>query len=316
MIEGNESFFLQKAATLSCLILILFAILSPWVSNNYLNPDLTVAADVVSNMDDFTWLDAFADNSLMLLLLQPISNYLGADIAVRMFQNVCVMFLGYCVLKYLDPFLALSFILFFFFSLLLNQFRFALALSLGFVVLGEKQETRKVFLGLLLIGAVCAHFFGGIAIAFIKTLKVTQKHNSKLWKVAFGATASVLSSLVIFVFVDEGFRFSEYLSTAVPEYPSFTFVFSGVFVVLFWSRLSTLERAILAIGCVGSGLILNFPALSGRIAEFVVIIAFLLMCGRQARRIEQNLVLVVAFAFFAYRFSKWVLLDQIPGVTT
>lgn len=303
------------------LAIILASILVPTLSGYVFNPDLLVIAKYLRGAEySNDWLISFGNNTLLvhpIPLLFPGEDYLSI---IGFVHISSVLFFSIVVLRYCDRRVALLFLLFAFYTVLLNQFRLAASLGFGIIAI---HSPRLSFLGrvMLLALSVASHAFGGITCVFVLIIDITRSKAvpsgrrlllSALSIILIGLVAVNASSVL------SAARFGAYLE--VLGRPSFAFIVPTVMYANFFPWISPSRRLSVFLILFAATITLPLSSISGRLSDLAFLFCVLSVdvhnsiISRFSPRaprplvgcsVRYGIVLALVIGFFMYRFYYW-----------
>lgn len=299
-----------------CLILLFMGGLIPWITNKY-TPDLSVLVGSIETvMPTTTFNDSFIDNTSIIYIVYSLFPNFNPEILIRIIQNLAVCLLGFTLLRFLKPQGVLSIISFCFFTVFLNQFRLAIALS--FCLIAMKNLELKPKLSLLFFSlSLFFHFF--VSTWFILLVCFGYFINSTIKIKFLILIVLLLVGYYIYRFVldTDDLRFLLYFEEDAAS--SHTYIFSFICLALLWTTLDTHVKFFLFITVFVSFAISFLPSLSGRIAELSIISSIFLsknsnviyfpdrLLYPNVSALKLNLVLLFGLIFLIYRYIMIVL---------
>jgi hypothetical protein len=295
--------------TFTCLLLLLLAAFLTIFFDSKFNPDLRNSIKILDYMADLNFQESIFENSVLFFILQRLSIFLNttnADILNGFYVLGQTIFIT-VLLRYFKPIIVLEIILFTFFTVVLNQIRFALSISLvSYLVYLDNndinQSNVKRILFLILI--LASHLFAGLI--FIIFLLVKWK--PKLFSVGIFSLIGLVP--IVLSLMDET-RFLFYLNEDADR-GSFTFIFIILFVGLLFKYLTTAEKYYFSTMTIVVTLLYSLPSISSRIAEFNLILLFLLTNKYKIDYLTKTIILILVISFFIYRSYSWFVLNAIP----
>jgi len=305
---------------LLCLILLFMCGLIPWITAKY-TPDLSILVGSIETvMPNSSFKDSFIDNTSLIYIVYSLFPDFNPEILIRIIQNIAVCLLGFSLLRYLKPEGALSIIFFCFFTVFLNQFRLAIALSFCLIAI-KNLELKPKLSFLFFLFSFLFHFFVSIwfilFVCFGYFLKSTFKIKFLILTILF-----LIGYLVYRVVLDtDELRFMFYLEEDAAS--SHTYIFAFICLVLLWTTFDTHVKFFLFITVFVSFAVSFLPSLSGRIAELSIISSIFLsknsyviylpdkLIYPNVSPLKLNLVLLFGFIFFIYRYINIVLYNSL-----
>jgi hypothetical protein len=301
----------RLAETIICVLLLILAIYLTLNFNAKFNPDLRNSVKILDFVSDIDFGEALFQNSLLFFWLQKASvvfeiNYLS--ILYIFYATIQCIFV-FVLLKYFRPLTVLQIILFTFFTVVLNQARFALSVSIiSYLVYLDnlKLKVNPLWKIILLIISFFFHVFAGVIyIIFL----VTKKYPKTM------SISMLLSLLVIPIILKsiEETRFLFYISEDA-ERGSFTFIFLILFLIVLIKNLTKSEKYFFVTMTIVVVLTYRLPSISSRIGELVTIFLFLIVSrNNSVSLITKIVILGLTLLFFVYRGTSWFIFDAIPG---
>lgn len=302
------------------LILIVAAIATPWLTDGKYNQDLLVLVIYMNTVvDNISFVDSIRDNSAFVYVLKKFFENHDPTNLIFMAHNFSVVVLAYTLNRYLRPIYTLSILLFCFFTIFLNQFRLAFALSFGIMAFFASKKNKYIEYVFL---AICflSHFFVFIWFMLFKIwdfYKDSKKITKSVLIIALGAAIG-LGSLAI-----KNLRFINYFSGS-ESYISFSFVLIGVVLFFSWKTINTNRKPLILILFIGATVLSFLPALSSRVSEMLLItipiVSPISLKSNKDFRYEnrryrefwyQFFILVICFVFFSYRYNNLVVKDKL-----
>ncbi len=315
--EGAGS--LEKFSFWIVQLLVITAILEPWLFLDLYNPDLLVLARYIALDMPSSAIDSLFDNTFYVYLAANFLYWLPPVLLVCLLQNIAVIFLSFALQKNFNPFSVAVLILFTYFTVFLNQFRLGMALAVCIFAfqIPTSQPWKRV---LLIISSSFFHIF--ISIWFVFLNIVVYMHINCRRTITYiglplifflGALISEWDQLV-------NLRYIDYLR--IEGVPSQSFLLPMVTSVFFWRGLPKYYKLSIAFLIFISMLTMHIPSVSGRVAELTCYTIVILSStksysknpaksmGEKVRK-DRVLLLLFAFVFFFYRLIRWVWLDNV-----
>lgn len=302
------------------LILIVVAMVTPWLTEGKYNQDLLVLVIYMNTVvDNISFVDSIRDNSVFVYALKKLFvNHDPRDLIFTA-HNISVVVLAYTLNRYLRPIYTLSILLFCFFTIFLNQFRLAFALSFGILAFFVSSRNKYLEYTFLTICFFC-HFFVFVWFMFFKIWDYYRTSNKMTKSLIILVLFTVLGfgSLAI-----KNLRFINYFSGS-ETYVSFSFALIGVVLFFSWKTINQNIRPLILILFTGATVLSFLPALSSRVSEMLLItipvVSPICLKSNKDLRYEnrkykqfwyQFFILIICFTFFSYRYNNLVVKDKI-----
>lgn len=300
-----------EAAGVSALLLLGYLFMTVGADWRY-SVDLQVLNDVVAIYpfpDDL--LSAIIDNSALVWLVLKFSWLATPETLLQVIYVTAFALKTSVLLRYFGLLPTLAFTTLLFFSIDLNQARMSIALSL--MVLAWSAEQRRAYVTgclLALLAAAC-HYPGTAVFAlFYLAGRHPKMATIAIVLATFAGVALILSP------ESPALRYLAYLESDGDDGSAFFFVVTALLTMLYWGRLSPLQRTIAAIATGLAFATRDLVNLSGRVSELAAMAVMLCAFASPVRRKEalnaDQASMVIAVLFFAYRFTQWVVMGQVP----
>ncbi len=289
--------------------LILFAVCIPWYTNGNLNPDLLVLIQYLKTMpEEMTLADSLKENVFLVYCAGRFFNFVDPRYVIFALHNVCIIILAVVLIKNYKPAKVLIVLLFCYFTIILNQFRFAFAISLFLVVFESIKEEKYLKSILFFLLAFISHLFAGVWFSLIFLFYFLDGRSFKTKFLVFSIT--VLGIIFFLQTVEVGPRYLGYL-LEVGSVSSKTYLFTFLYLLLFIRKVNNYIQPLLVSTAILVFVTSSLPSISGRLGE-LSIMTMILFQGNERIQLRDNnyqmlIGLFLALLFFAYRFNNWII---------
>lgn len=301
------------------LIMVVAAMLTPWLTEGKYNQDLLVLVIYMNTVvENITFWESVGDNSSFVYLLRVLFENKDPKELIFIAHNVSVVMLAYTLNRYLRPIYTLSILLFCFFTIFLNQFRLAFALSFGILAFFESKKNNYIEYILLTLCFFC-HFF---VFGWFMLFKIWNFYRNSNNAVRVLIVTALISSIAYGSSAIQNLRFVKYFS-GTESYVSFSFVLIGVILYFSWKTIRLNVRPLVLMFFLGAMVLSFLPAFSSRVSEMLLITIPIVspVCldtnrdfryeNRRYRHFwHQFFILIICFVFFSYRYNNLVVKDN------
>ena len=302
-------------------IIMLSAMLMPWLTNGKYNQDLLVIVVYLKTVfDDSTFLSSFNDNVTFIYVIRKVFPDISPFTLVYTLHNISVLLLTLTLRRYLRPVYVCAVMLFCFFTVFCNQFRLAYSLSFGITGFMTYYTDKKK--GTILI--LCSLFFHFFVAFFIVGISLIDIFNrGRRWIKLLIVFSIGIFLLLIFYFVTSNPRFALYLQADESGFVSNTFVLVGFALFFLWKSIDKGKKLFALFIFFLILISAPLPNISSRLGEMLFIM--MLFISKDAVRLKWNylwngsilsskyrfMYFLIGLIFFTYRFINWVILDKV-----
>jgi hypothetical protein len=310
VLENNGSKSLQALFFLMVIMLLAFAIVLTVGFNGTYNPDLNVTKYVLGQQGSTGFWEALGNNSFVFYLLNVIYNVLDLNdnnLLVFSFYVISQIMIVSLLLNSTNPFSVLLILLFVFFTIILNQIRFGLAIVIVTDLLVKQETGIKVSKGRALaffIGTTLCHISVGVYYLCYVVIKTYAR-----WLVV--PAILLLAALPMIIGYVEESRYIFYF-TEEAERGSYTFVFFLLFLVVLFEYLTLMQRVFFASMFFLTIITFDLPSLSSRICELSIVFLFIISSHLRISTYSKLILLTFALLFFVYRSTLWFVMGHVP----
>jgi hypothetical protein len=279
--------------------------------HGFYNQDLGVSVFVIENLQGITFFEAFETNSIIFYLLKLIGDsfLFNKDYLSLMFwfYIVAQIYIITSLVRYSKAYNALVIILIVFFTIILNQMRFGIAISLMLSLISKdafiSKKDRYVHLAVCIV-IILFHVFVGV---FYVLYLVTRKRNYLVY--VFGVVLLIGYSSLRLLLADSRFLF--YLDEDASR-GSFSFLLFFAIYAVSYISLDKFHRLFFLFLLLVSGASYSLPAISSRLSELSIVFLLIILSKFHVSVIMKILLLTFASAFFLYRCYNWFVLGLVP----
>ena len=299
------------AESLAVLCLWVIALIITIVFKGYYNQDLGVSVFVIENLQGVGFAEALETNSIIFYLLKILGDsfIFHQDYLLLLFCfYICTqIFIIVSLVIYSKPYNALVIILIVFFTIILNQMRFGIAISLMLSLIDRDafHNRNRLYIDVAICFIILLfHIFVGM---FYILYLITRKYNSLIY---FLAVLMLIGySSLRYLLADSRYLF--YLDEDAAR-GSFSFIlFLAIYFVSFLS-LDKFHRIFFLFLLLVSGATYSLPSISSRLSELSIVFLIVNLAKFNVPITTKVLLLFFATSFFLYRAYNWFVLGLVP----
>jgi len=300
-----------KVVELTTLLLLwLTACMLTLVFKGFYNQDMGVSIHVVESLEGVGFLDALQTNSIVLYLLRIVGDTLlfqgNYTLLMYWFYLIAQTYIVYSFAKHAGLYYAIVILLIVFFTVILNQMRFGLAISVMLISFEKNSDTESFNWSILILGLlmILLHIFVGI---FYFLYITVRKFQSLIYIIGIAIVLGY-SSLVFFL---EDSRYIFYLEEDA-ERGSFSSLLFLVIYGIGFSSLDRFHRIFFMFLLVMAGFSYNLASVSSRLSELSIIFLLVVLSKKETTIWTKLLLLGCGISFFSYRAFNWFVMGQVP----
>lgn len=280
------------------------------VFKGYYNQDIGVSVFVVENLEGVGFVEALETNSIIFYLLRAIGDsfIFRGDYLLLMycFYITAQMFIISSLAKYSNLYYAILIVLIIFFTVILNQMRFGIAISVMLLSLNRTIKQPRDIAIQIGLGTIILLFHIFVGLFYILYL-ICRKYNYLIY--ILGAIAVIGYSSLNFLLADSRYIF--YLEEDVLR-GSFSFLlFLGIYAISF-INLDYFHRLFFLFLVVIAAASYNLASVSSRLSELSIIFLLVVLSKKETNALTKLLLLGCSLSFFLYRAYNWFVLDMVP----
>ncbi|SFG62138.1 hypothetical protein [Pedobacter insulae] len=277
------------------------------VFKGYYNQDLGVSVFVIQSLEGVKFLEALETNSVIFWLLRILGDsfVFNGDylLLIYCFYIVVQSYIILCLVRYAGFYHTALVILIVFFTVILNQMRFGIAISLMLTTHFDENES-PVKRGLMWVLIALFHIFvGGFYLLYL----ATRKFNYLIYVFAVVALIGY-SSLTILL---EDSRYLYYLEEDAAR-GSFSFLLYLAIYGVAFINLDYFHRLFFGLLLIIAGASYSLASVSSRLSELSIIFLLVILAQKEISTLAKLLLLFLSAGFFFYRAYNWFVLGLVP----
>ena len=255
---------------------------------------------------------ALADNSFLVWISLAFGPVLAVNTTLASLYVLAFALKTALLLRYFGLSATLALTLLFFFSVDLNQARLSLCLSMLLLAWHTQNQRRTLRAAIFVVLGVLFHYpAGATLLAFYFVTRYPTATFIAAGAAGIGAVVAMFSEDSPLIRYLIYFNVDSDNSTASSFY-----LITLSLVLIYWKRLSKVQAVIALSAVLVSFVARDLVNLSGRLAELTalcVATSSFIMGGHRRELVRRsNLFLLIAAAFFLYRFNQWVIQGNMP----
>ncbi|GEM_PF-3470839 len=280
------------------------------IFKGFYNQDLGVSVFVVESLEGVGFIEAIQTNSTIFYLLRMIGDsfVFNHDYTLLMywFYIIAQTYIIFSLARYAGLYYTILIVFVVFFTVILNQMRFGIAISMMLMALHNNEEGDKTVIQQITLGIVITlfHIFVGV---FYFLYLITRKFNHLIYVFGFLAIVGFSSLSILF----EDSRYLYYLEEDAAR-GSFSFL---LFLVIYATAFFSLDRFhrlyflfLLLIAAASYSL----ASISSRLSELSIIFLLVVLSKMEVPYWAKLLLLSFSISFFLYRAFNWFVMGQVP----